>query len=154
TRAMSRSIKAIDPTNDPLVGQTLGDRYAIKKIIGRGGVGLVYLARDELEPRDVVVKVLAPQWAEDDEALARFEREAKRLENLRHPNIVAMYDFGQEDRTAYLVMEYLQGELLSAYVDRNAALTLAQFVPIAAQILKGIGHAHSREMMVRDIKPA
>lgn len=151
---MSRSIKAIDPTNDPLVGQTLGDRYAIKKIIGRGGVGLVYLARDELEPRDVVVKVLAPQWAEDDEALARFEREAKRLENLRHPNIVAMYDFGQEDRTAYLVMEYLQGELLSAYVDRNAALTLAQFVPIAAQILKGIGHAHSREMMVRDIKPA
>ena len=151
---MSRSIKAIDPTGDPLVGQTLGGRYAIKKIIGRGGVGLVYLARDELEPRDVVVKVLAPQWAQDDEALARFDREAKRLENLRHPNIVAMYDFGQEDRTAYLVMEYLQGELLSAYVDRNAALTLVQFVPIAAQVLKGIGHAHSREMMVRDIKPA
>jgi serine/threonine protein kinase len=151
---MSRSIKAIDPTGDPLVGQTLGNRYAMKRIIGRGGVGLVYLARDEVEPRDVVVKVLAPQWAQDDEALARFDREAKRLNNLRHPNIVAMYDFGQENRTAYLVMEYLQGELLSAYVDRNAALTLEQFVPIAAQILKGIGHAHSREMMVRDIKPA
>jgi serine/threonine protein kinase len=151
---MSPSTKVIDDPSDPLIGQTLGGNYTISRIIGRGGVGLVYLAHRRDGDRDAVVKVLAPQWAADAEALARFEREARRLNGLRHPNIVSMYDFGRHNRTAYLAMEYLQGELLSAYVDRNGRLTLAQFVPIAAQILKGIGHAHSREMMVRDIKPA
>ncbi len=151
---MSSSTKAIDDTSDPMIGKTLGGKYTLRRVIGRGGVGLVYLAERSDGDRDAVVKVLAPQWASDDEALARFEREAARLNGLRHPNIVSMLDFGRDGRDAYLAMEYLQGELLSEYVDRNRYLTLEQFVPIAAQILKGIGHAHSREMMVRDIKPA
>lgn len=151
---MSQTGKALDLPADPLIGHTLGGKYSIKKLIGRGGVGLVYLADERQRDREVVVKVLAPNWANDDEALARFEREAKRLSGLKHPNIVTMYDYGKESRRAYLVMEYLRGELLSDYVDRHGKLTLEQFVPIAAQILKGIGHAHSREMMVRDIKPA
>ena len=151
---MSQTGKALDLPADPLIGHALGGKYTIKKQIGRGGVGLVYLAEDREREREVVVKVLAPNWSNDDEALARFEREAKRLSGLKHPNIVTMYDYGKESRRAYLVMEYLRGELLSDYVDRHRRLTLEQFVPIAAQILKGIGHAHSREMMVRDIKPA
>jgi eukaryotic-like serine/threonine-protein kinase len=151
---MSQTSKALPLPADPLIGHALGGKYVIKRLIGRGGVGLVYLA-DQLDvDREVVVKVLAPNWADDDEALARFEREARRLSGLKHPNIVTMLDFGKESRRAYLVMEYLQGELLSDYVERQGRLTLEEFVPIAAQILKGIGHTHSREMMVRDIKPA
>jgi len=137
-----------------MVGQTLGGKYAIVRLIGRGGVGLVYHARQSAPGRDVVVKVLAPHWASDSEAMARFRREAKRLSSLQHPNIVEMYDFGHEDDRAYLVMEYLAGELLSDHVARKKRLSLEEFVPIAAQILKGIGHTHSRELMVRDVKPA
>lgn len=151
---MSQTSKALELPADPLIGHPLGGKYTIKKLIGRGGVGLVYTADQRDLNREVVVKVLAPNWANDDEALARFEREAKRLSGLKHPNIVTMYDYGKEGRRAYLVMEYLRGELLSEFVDRHGSLSLEAFVPVAAQILKGIGHAHSREMMVRDIKPA
>ncbi len=137
-----------------MVGQTLGGKYAIVRLIGRGGVGLVYLAHQRTPQRDVVVKVLGPHWAGDAEAMARFDREAKRLSGLQHPNIVEMFDFGHDSDRAYLVMEYLAGELLSEHVARKKRLSLREFVPIAAQILKGIGHAHSRELMVRDVKPA
>jgi serine/threonine protein kinase len=146
--------KASEGSTDPLVGQILGGKYAIVRLIGRGGVGLVYLARQQAPDRDVVVKVLGPHWADDAEAMARFDREAKRLSSLHHPNIVEMIDFGHDADRAYLVMEYLAGELLSEHVARKKRLSLEDFVPIAAQILKGIGHAHSRELMVRDVKPA
>ncbi len=151
---MKQSTKPHEASTDPLIGQTLGGKYSIVRLIGRGGVGLVYLARQADPPRDVVVKVLAPHWADDPEALKRFDREAKRLRGLNHPNIVEMLGFGHDGDRAYLVMEYLQGELLSDHVARKRRLTLEEFVPIAAQILKGIGHAHSRELMVRDVKPA
>lgn len=144
--------RVAESSSDPLIGQTLGGKYAVVRLIGRGGVGLVYLARHA--ERDVVVKVLSPHWADDAEALARFDREAKRLAGLHHPNVVEMLDFGRDGDRAYLVMEYLRGELLSDFVSRKRRLSLEEFVPIAAQILKGIGHAHSREVMVRDVKPA
>ncbi len=140
--------------SDPLIGRVFGGKYTIERLIGRGGVGLVYLAQQEAQPRQVVLKLLAPDWIQDPEAVARFEREAKRLGGLRHPNIVRMHDYGHQDDRAYLVMEYLQGALLSEYVATERRLALEQFVPIAAQVLKGIGHAHSRELMVRDVKPA
>ncbi|HET6584291.1 MAG TPA: protein kinase [Nannocystaceae bacterium] len=151
---MKQSTKPSDPVSDPLIGQTLGDKYTITRLIGRGGVGLVYHAR-QIEPaRDVVVKVLSPHWERDAEAMARFDREAKRLAGLQHPNIVEMFDYGHDQGRSYLVMEHLDGELLSDHVARKKKLSLEEFVPIAAQILKGIGHAHLREMMVRDVKPA
>lgn len=153
-QTMSQTMKAMETSGDPLIGQTLGEKYTIQRLIGRGGVGLVYLATQRDPDREVVVKVLQPNWVSDDEAVARFEREAKRLNSLKHPNIVSMYDYGHENRRAYLVMEYLQGELLSEYVARKDRLSVEEFVPIAAQILKGMGHAHSREIMLRDIKPA
>lgn len=151
---MKQSTKPSEAVNDPLIGQTLGGKYTITRLIGRGGVGLVYHAKQNEPARDVVVKVLSPHWERDAEALARFDREAKRLSALGHPNIVEMFDHGHDKGRSYLVMELLTGELLSDHVARKKKLTLEEFVPIAAQILKGIGHAHLREMMVRDVKPA
>jgi serine/threonine protein kinase len=152
---MSSSLE-LDPGGDPLIGQRLGGKYTIERLIGRGGMGHVYSAT-ALEggaTRDVVVKMIAPPLAQQPQALARFEREAKRLDGLRHSNIVEMYDYGREGGRAYIVMEFVDGELLSDYMGRKGRLTLAEFVPIAAQILKGVGHAHSRDLMIRDIKPA
>jgi serine/threonine protein kinase len=152
---MSSSFE-LDSGGDPLIGQRLGGKYTIERLIGRGGMGHVYSATalEGGSTRDVVVKMIAPPLAQQPQALARFEREAKRLDGLRHSNIVEMYDYGREGGRAYIVMEFVDGELLSDYMGRKGRLTLAEFVPIAAQILKGVGHAHSRDLMIRDIKPA
>ncbi len=139
---------------DPLIGQVFGGRYDIHQLIGRGGVGLVYLAEDTETGEDVVLKLLSPDWSRKPQAVRRFEREAERLGGVHHPNIVRLLDQGHDAGRAYLVMEYLQGELLSDYIAQEQALDLPTFVPIAAQVLKGIGHAHSRGVMLRDIKPA
>jgi serine/threonine protein kinase len=148
----------LDPRVDPLVGQTLGGKYTLEKLIGRGGMGHVYAATvtdtSVTGRREVVVKMIAPPLAQQPQAMARFEREAKRLDGLRHSNIVEMYDYGREGGRAYIVMEWVDGELLSDYLARKGALSLQDFVPIAAQILKGVGHAHSRDLMIRDIKPS
>jgi serine/threonine protein kinase len=148
----------LDPRVDPLVGQTLGGKYTLDRLIGRGGMGHVYAATvvdaSGEGRRDVVVKMIAPPLAQQPQAMARFEREAKRLDSLRHSNVVEMYDYGRENGRAYIVMEWVDGELLSDFLARKGALSLHDFVPIAAQILKGVGHAHSRDLMIRDIKPS
>ncbi len=137
---------------DPLTGQVFGGKYSMLRLIGRGGVGLVYLAENTETGEEVVIKLLSPDWSRKPEAVKRFEREAERLGGVRHPNIVRLLDQGHDSGRAYLVMEYLEGELLSDYIAER--LDLKTFVPIAAQVLKGIGHAHSRGVMIRDIKPA
>ncbi|HRI07029.1 MAG TPA: serine/threonine-protein kinase, partial [Nannocystaceae bacterium] len=140
--------------NDPLIGTVFAGRYKIERRLGRGGMGVVYRAFQSDANRKVVLKVLAPDWIGDPEALARFEREARGLSALQHPNIVAIHDYGSFDGRAYIVMEYVAGETLERYVRRKGKLTLAEFVPIAAQVLKGLGEAHSRGIIHRDIKPA
>lgn len=146
----------LDAGDDPLIGQTLGGKYTVERLIGVGGMGHVYSATaidGDAAAHDLVVKMIAPPLAQQPQAMARFEREAKRLDGLRHSNIVEMFDYGREGGRAYIVMEYVDGELLSDFLSRKGRLSLADFVPIAAQILKGVGHAHSRDLMVRDIKP-
>ncbi|MCA9707001.1 MAG: protein kinase, partial [Myxococcales bacterium] len=140
-------------TQDPLLGKTVGGRYAIERLIGRGGVGLVYLAQDRTEQRQVVIKVLAPHWASDDDAVARFDREAQRMARLDHPNVVKMYDHGHFEGRTYIVMEFIRGEPLRRYLNRRKRLSIEEFVPIASQILLGAGYVHERGIMMRDIKP-
>ena len=141
-------------SHDPLLGKTVGDRYVIQRLIGRGGVGLVYLSTDTQDgDREVVVKVLAPHWAEDRDAVVRFDREAKRMAELDHPNVVKMYDHGHFEGRTYIVMEFIRGEPLRRYLNRRKRLPLEEFVPIVSQILMGVGYVHERGIMMRDIKP-
>ena len=141
------------PSN-PWVGKTLTERYTIRRLIGRGGMGLVHLARDQERDRDVVIKMLAPHWADDAHAVARFEREGRRLAQLSHPNIVEMYDLGWEDDQSFIVMEYIHGEPLRHYLSRRGPLSLRDFAVLADQILAGVAYAHEQSMMLRDIKPS
>ncbi len=144
--------------DEPASGRVVAGVYTLVRLIGRGGVGDVYLAKEaargDLPERDVVVKLLAGRWMDDADAIARFEREARRLRALEHPNIVTMFDAGVDCGRPFLVTEWVDGESLGDFTARSGRVGMREFVPIAAQILKGVGHAHSREMMIRDIKPS
>lgn len=150
---MSTTSAADSLNHDPLLRETLAGRYYIERLIGRGGVGLVYLATDKQESRRVVVKVLAPHWTDDEDAVARFDREALRMAKLDHPNVVKMYDHGHHRDQAFIVMEFLDGEPLRQYLNRKKYLGFEEFIPIASQILAGVGYVHARNIMLRDIKP-
>lgn len=138
---------------EPQPGSLIAGRYEIDRLLARGGVGVVYVARERATGREVVVKVLAAHLTGESEARARFDREVERLSSMQHANIVEVLDHGYEGGAPYLVMEYLSGESLLGYLNRKGTLTLAEFVPIAAQILKALGYAHTQGMMHRDIKP-
>lgn len=135
-----------------LVGRLIAERYRVLEVIGRGGMGVVFSATDEHGGPDVVIKFLAAEWTGDPDAAARFEREARRLSALQHPNIVRMRDYGHDEGRAYLVLEFVRGQPLTQRLRSATRLSLQEFVPIAAQILKGVGHAHSRGVVLRDIK--
>ena len=139
---------------DELEGEIISSRYQIIRRIGRGGMGVVYLAQQTNLNRNVCLKVLNPALLDDADAVGRFEREAKGLSRLQHPNIVTIFDYGRDGNLAYIVMEYAQGITLSKYIKANAPLDRDKFVPIAAQILRGIGEAHKLGLIHRDIKPA
>lgn len=141
------------PAAPPRPGEVIAETYTILRLLGRGGMGDVYLASQPDGP-DVALKMLSERWLEQPGAVARFEREATRLKSVEHPNVVAMLGSGVDRGRPYLVMEYVAGEPLSEFLERRGVLTLREFVPIAAQILKAMGHAHLREMMIRDVKPS
>src|SRR5690625_7089255 len=103
-----------------LVGRLLNERYRIKKTIGGGGMANVYLAEDIILDRDVAIKVLRLEYANDEEFIARFDREAKAATSLSHPNIVNIFDVGEEDHILYMVMEYVDGLTLKEYIDRKS----------------------------------
>jgi hypothetical protein len=139
---------------DAMIGEILGGRYLVERLIDRGGMGLVYLATEVAAERHVVVKMLAPHWTEDADAVARFDREGERLAELKHPNIVEMFDVGRAGEQAFIAMEYIEGEPLRRYLKRNERTSLREFGPIAAQVLSAVGYAHAHEIMLRDIKPS
>jgi len=141
---------------EPTRGTVIAEKYTIQRLLARGGMGDIYLATQAMEgscERPVVVKLLSERWLSDADAVARFEREAMRIRALEHSNIVEIFDSGIDRGRPFIVMEHISGEPLSEYLARRGPLTMQEFVPIAAQVLKGINHAHMRDMMIRDIKP-
>ena len=124
---------------EELENEVIAGRYLIKKRVGKGGMGVVYLAEQTNLGREVCVKVLNPALIDDESAVVRFEREARGLSRLQHPNIVTIFDYGRDDDLAYIVMEYAQGETLSRFLKRSGPLDRDTFIPIAVQTLRGIG---------------
>jgi TolB-like protein/Tfp pilus assembly protein PilF len=135
-----------------LAAGTLLGPYEILSPLGKGGMGEVYRARDKKLDRDVAVKVLPPAVAADPDTLARFEREAKAVAALSHPNILAIHDFGNQDGIAYAVTELLEGETLRGKLD-TGPIPQKQAVDYALQIVKGLSAAHEKGVVHRDLKP-
>ncbi|HQR33635.1 MAG TPA: protein kinase [Blastocatellia bacterium] len=134
-----------------VIGRTLG-HYTIQSKIGAGGMGEVYRAHDTRLDRDVAVKILPEHLAQDAEALRRFEREAKAVAALSHPNILAIHDFGNEQGVSYAVMELLEGETLRARIQRGA-IGWREVAEIGVAIAEGLSAAHSKNIIHRDLKP-
>jgi len=136
----------------PLSPGTQLGRYQILAVIGAGGMGEVYRARDTKLDRDVAIKVLSDRLAARSDSLARFEREAKAVAALSHANIMAIYDVGQQDGLAYAVTELLEGETLRARLE-NGGLPHYATVDLGLQITRGLAAAHDRGIVHRDLKP-
>ena len=140
-----------DGSNKFPCGTKLGG-YEILGMLGQGGMGEVYRARDTRLDRDVAIKVLPGKLAADPMALSRFEREAKAVAALAHPNIVAIYDFGTEAGQAYAAMELLEGETLRERLDQGA-LAPRKAAELSRQVAGALGAAHDRGIAHRDLKP-
>src|SRR5246500_1280579 len=132
-------------------GSRLGP-YEVLSPLGAGGMGEVYRARDTKLDRDVAIKVLPVSVAANPDALARFEREAKAIAALSHPNILAIHDFGMEDGIAYAVMELLEGETLRGKLNAGP-IPQKQSVEYALQVARGLSAAHEKGVVHRDLKP-
>ncbi|MGE5582445.1 MAG: Stk1 family PASTA domain-containing Ser/Thr kinase [Bacillota bacterium] len=136
-----------------MTGKIFGNRYHLLEQIGEGGMALVFKAEDTLLYRTVAVKVLRPQYASDIEFVERFRREARAAASLSHPNIVSIYDVGQEEGLDYLVMEYIPGNNLKNIIRQQAPLPIDRALDYTRQIAEALHHAHQRNIVHRDIKP-
>lgn len=134
-------------------GQKIDGRYQIIRTIGEGGMANVYLAYDTILDREVAVKILRGDLAGDEKFVKRFQREAKAASSLNHPNIVEMYDVGEDNGNYFLVMEYVDGRTLKSLIKKRGALSLTETVDIMLQLTSGIAHAHDSYLIHRDIKP-
>ncbi len=135
-----------------LIGQSVGS-YVITSLLGEGGMGKVYLARHSLIGRKAAVKILNPDIASDEESVSRFFTEARLVNDIRHPNIVEITDFGQFSSYYCIVMELLEGETLAARLQRSRTLDEATAVRIFRQVTSALGAAHEQGMVHRDVKP-
>ena len=140
----------MDSTQTPRV---LSGRYELSHLVARGGMAEVYRAHDRLLDRPVALKVLFPELSVDRAFVERFRREAQAAANLNHPNIVAIYDWGQEDGTYFIVMEYVEGRSLRDLIRSEAPLDASQAAEITAEIASALGFAHRNGVVHRDVKP-
>ncbi len=134
-------------------GSKINDRYQIIKTLGEGGMANVYLAHDNILDRNVAVKVLRGDLASDEKFVRRFQREALSASSLSHPNIVEMYDVGEDDGQYYIVMEYVDGKTLKQVLKQRGHLSVTEVVDIMLQVTDGMAHAHDAYIIHRDIKP-
>lgn len=131
----------------------IANRYRIIRLIGEGGMALVYPAYDEVLGREVAVKVLRPELAEDSQTLLRFIREAYAARRLDHLNVVEIYDVGESGDLHYIVMEYIQGSTLKEVIASSGAMPARRAISIMKKLLSAIAQAHQRNIIHRDIKP-
>jgi eukaryotic-like serine/threonine-protein kinase len=139
-----------------MVRTLAGDRYRLERRLGRGGMASVYLARDTKLGRPVAVKLLAEGFADDDEARRRFEREARLAARLHHPNVVQIFDVGEEEAEGrpFIVMEHVEGGTLADLIARRTRRPARRrAVALLAQACEGLGHAHRNGLVHRDVKP-
>ncbi|WP_214776809.1 Stk1 family PASTA domain-containing Ser/Thr kinase [Exiguobacterium sp. s22] len=133
-------------------GERINDRYRIEQQIGSGGMANVYRAHDEILNRTVAIKVLRSEFSHNEQFIRRFEREAHAATSLNHPNIVAIYDVGDEEDLYYIVMEYVDGVTLKQYLQEEY-ISVDEALRIVGQICDAIDHAHANRIIHRDIKP-
>lgn len=136
-----------------LVGKILGNRYEILEKIGTGGMATVYEAKCRLLNRKVAIKVLKDEFSNDSEFIKRFQVEAQSAASLSHPNIVSIYDVGNEDGLHYIVMELIKGKTLKEVINEKGKLPWDEATNIASQIASGLEQAHKNHIVHRDIKP-
>lgn len=135
------------------IGMMIGDRYEILEKIGTGGMSDVYKAKDHKLNRFVAVKVLKQEFSENANFVSKFRIEAQAAAGLAHPNIVNVYDVGEEDGIYYIVMELIEGITLKKYIEKKARLSVKEAISIAIQVSMGIEAAHNNHIIHRDIKP-
>ncbi len=136
-----------------VVGDLISERYELEELVGTGGMSSVYRAHDRLLERKVALKVLHQQYADDEEYVERFRREARSVAQLSHPNIVTVIDRGESDGRQFIVFEYVDGDNLKALVERSGALPVATAVSLAHQVARGLAFAHEQGIVHRDVKP-
>ena len=138
---------------DRFIGKMLDGRYEIKEIIGVGGMAVVYKAKCHRLNRYVAIKILKDEYMADDELRRQFHEESQAVAMLSHPNIMAVYDVSKTEELEYIVMEMIDGITLKEYLERRGPLSSKEVTIFATQIAKALEHAHSREIIHRDIKP-
>lgn len=136
-----------------MIGKVLANRYRIEERIGGGGMALVYRAVDLQLERDVAVKLLRGQFGSDEEFIRRFRREAQNAASLSHPNVVQIYDVGQDEESYFIVMELIEGRTLKALIQEQGPLPVEEASRIATEVLGALAHAHLHKIVHRDIKP-
>ncbi len=136
-----------------LLGTTLSGRYRLEARIGTGGMSTVYRALDETLQRRVAIKLMNREVASESDQLERFRREARAVAQLSHPNIVGVIDAGEDEGRPYIVFEYVEGETLKERIRRLGRLPIAEAVAYAIEIARGLGAAHARHIVHRDVKP-
>ncbi len=138
---------------DKYIGKKLDGRYEITELIGVGGMAEVYKGVDVMDHKEVAIKILKKEYAENEDFLRRFRNESKAIAVLSHPNIVKIYDVGFSDKIQYIVMEYIDGITLKEYIEEEKVLTWKDTVHFVIQILRALQHAHDKGIVHRDIKP-
>lgn len=141
------------PASSQMIGTVLSDRYRLEAKLGSGGMSTVYLARDEILDRPVAVKLMHREMTEQPEQLERFNQEARAVAKLSNPNVVAVIDAGEDQGRPYIVLEYVQGETLKQRIARVGALDATEALAYGLEVAQGLGVAHERNMVHRDVKP-
>jgi serine/threonine-protein kinase len=153
--AGERRDKNVDTPGNKQTGEvTRIGKYEVIDVLGRGGMGVVYRGIDKQIGREVAIKTLTQGFAGDDNMLARFYEEGRRTGRLNHPNIVTVYDLGDDNGTPYIVMERVEGDPLDKLIRSGSPLSMADKLGVLEEVCQALGYAHRNNVIHRDVKPA